>query len=373
MTISKNSIFMVIAVVFLLFGNPVAGGAGDGTRPIASTTSPQAVSVGAGATILIYHRFGEEKYPSTNVGVELFRKQMEYLRDKGYRVIPLAELVGALQGQRPLPERAVAITIDDGFASIYTKAWPILKSFGYPFTVFLYEQAIENRYPNFLTWEQIRELQEAGVDFQEHTYSHSRLAGRPAGKSADEHRAWVREEMRHGGEVFAQHLGVKAKYLSLPYGEYNRMVIEEAKGLGYEAVFSQDPGVVSLATDRFCIPREPILGADWSTIPHLAMVLERCDLPLRDPLPASDSSPAKKPEQFCATLLHPEAYLPGTLGIYGSAQGWQAANLQGDRLCVANRVPLKKGVNRIAVSGRERASGRTAIRYWLLLPDSESD
>jgi peptidoglycan/xylan/chitin deacetylase (PgdA/CDA1 family) len=325
------------------------------------------VAVGADVTVFIYHRFGDNRYPSTNVATERFREQMAYLKANNYSVIPLAELVTALKEKRPLPQRAAVITMDDGYRTVYSEAWPVLRSFGFPFTVFLYTRATEEGWGDHMTWEQVLELQEDGVDFQDHGYAHLRLADRPQGLDDAGYRAWIRADLLKSAGILAKRLGANPRYLALPYGEYNRTVLEESSKLGYQAVFSQDPGSVSENTNLLLVPREPILGEEWATIEHFKKVLDGVDLPFADMEPAIEPLADPQPERFSVRLLHPERYLPGTLGFYVSGLGWQQATLTGDVLAIDNQSPLSRRTNRVAVSGRERDTGHLAVRYWLLL------
>ena len=337
----------------------------------------QVLSYGSGAgasdsasgnvTIFIYHRFGESRYPTTNVGVDRFHEQMSYLKDHDYQVIPLSALVNALKSGQPLPEKAAVITIDDGYLSVYNEAWPVLKSFGYPFTLFLNVEAVNRKYQDFISWDQARELAAVGVDIQDHTYSHHRLADRPDGMDDAAYRAWIAADLAKGSEILLKELGNRPGYLALPYGEYNSIVMEEVRARGYEAVFTQDPGSVSEQTDPFMVPREPILGNDWASMDHFKSVLERVDLPIADITPDIDPFIEPAPSCFCARLIHPERYRTSTFGIYVSEVGWNKGTLEKDVVCVANSSVLKRRSNRVAVSAREKDTGRTAIRFWLLI------
>ncbi|MEA1934547.1 MAG: polysaccharide deacetylase family protein [Thermodesulfobacteriota bacterium] len=324
-------------------------------------------TVSENVTIFIYHRFGDSRYPTTNVGVDRFREQMAYLKDHDYQVIPISLVVKALKNGRSIPAKAAVITIDDGYLSVYNDAWPILKSFGYPFTIFLNVKAINRKYKDFVTWDQVREMAAAGVDIQDHTYSHHRLADRPEGMDDAAYRAWIADDLAKGSEILLKKLGYRSRYLALPYGEYNNIVMEEAGALGYEAVFTQDPGSVSKQTDLFMIPREPILGNDWASMSHFKSVLERVDLPITDMTPDLDPFTEAAPARFCARLVHPERYRTGSLGIYVSELGWNKGILEKDVVCINNSSVLKRRSNRVAVSAKEKNTGRTAIRFWLLV------
>ena len=322
---------------------------------------------GSGVTVLIYHRFGEDKYPSTNIAVERFREQLEFLRTNNYSVISLEQLVQYLKTGAKLPARSVVITIDDGYRSVYENAWPVLREFGYPFTVFLYVKATENGHWNYMTWQQVREMQAAGVDFQNHGFAHEHMAFRPAGMDMASYRNWIGNDLAVSGKIFLERLGRKSRFFAVPYGEYNKTLIDAIRSFGYEAILLQDPGSVSSDTDPFAIPREPILGTDWATMAHFQMVLERVDMPISGEIPPAGVLPDSTPTKFGAQLLYPERYIPGTLGIYVSELGWHQAALQGDFAGIENTSTLSRRINRVAISGREKESGRTAIRYWMLV------
>jgi peptidoglycan/xylan/chitin deacetylase (PgdA/CDA1 family) len=325
----------------------------------------------SGATVLIYHRFDEDKYPSTNIDTARFREQLEYLKSHNYTVISLQELVDSLHHNSSLPARSVVITIDDGYRSVYEKAWPLLKEYGFPFTVFLYTKATENKHWNYLTWSQVAEMKAAGVDFQDHGFAHEHMAFRPSGLNMTQYRDWIRADIELSNRLLSEKLGEKPRFFAVPYGEYNQILLDEIRSLGYEAILLQDPGSVSNETDSFAIPREPILGTDWSTMQHFQRVLDRVDLPIAGEVPATGLLSSSVPEQFGAQLLHPKRYIPGTLGVYVSELGWHQADLKGDFVSISNNRPLTRRINRVAISGREKESGKTAIRYWMLVKDTE--
>src|SRR5215813_10009273 len=91
--------------------------------------------------ILCYHRFGSEEGKMV-LSPKVFAQQMEYLQQNGYRVLRLSELASFLRGKRQLPAKAVVLTIDDGYNSMYFHAYPILKRYGFPATIFVYTDFI---------------------------------------------------------------------------------------------------------------------------------------------------------------------------------------------------------------------------------------
>ncbi|MGV1098879.1 polysaccharide deacetylase family protein [Thiovibrio sp. JS02] len=335
----------------------------------ANNTVPEKVPQRTGdPTIFIYHHFGDKRYPTTSVSEENFLAQMRYLADNGYRVLSLAEVVHCLKAKIPLPEKTAVITIDDGYRSIYSVAWPILKSFGFPFTVFLYVEGVEKKYSNYLSWEQILEMQAAGVDFQDHSFSHHRMADWPRGVTEKEYRKWVRADLVSSVTILREKLGKRPRFFAIPYGEYNSIVLEEARSLGYDAIFTQDPGSVSADTDPFFIPREPILGKEWATLDHFIKVLNRADLPVANLTPSISPLEKAVPAVFGARVLYPERYDSGSFGIYVSELGWRKATMDSKGfVSMRNDLPLTRRSNRVMISAREKGTNRSAVRFWLLL------
>ena len=335
---------------------------------IFSPVPPVSAAPDSEVTVLIYHRFGEVKYPTTNVSVERFKEQLAYLLANNYRIIPLSTLVKSLAEKKPLPAKSVVITIDDGFKSVYREAWPVLKSFGFPFTVFIYINGIEKGFNDYMTWDEVREMAEAGVDIQDHSYSHARLADRPAGMDDNEYRNWISGDLIRSSRKMIEKLGSKPRFLAIPYGEYNHQVMAEAREIGYEAIMTQDPGSVSIYTDQLMIPREPILGNNWSTMKHFEQILQRVDLPITDIEPAYGSLQGV-PVSFGAKIVDPDRYLSSSFEVYVSELGWLKASLKDGKVSAPGGKQLKRRLNRVMIKAREKGTGRIAIRSWLLMKE----
>jgi len=319
--------------------------------------------------VLLYHKFETPCTPSTNISLENFKAQMAYLRAHNYQVIPLRLLVNALKNHISLPPKTVVITIDDGYKSVYEYAFPILNTYGYPFTVFLSTEAIEKGYPDYISWKEIKVMQRAGVDFQDHSYSHSHLAFIPDKMSEIQYRNWIKKDLKKSQHVFKTHLDYIPEYLAFPYGEYNQILIEEALKMGYKALFTQDPGVVSENTNLTLIPREPILGKEWSSLKHFSQVLNRLDLPLLEFHPALGLLKSNSPKEIKVKIKYPKRYLPDSFRIYISELGWYKVSLDQHKatVCFKNIPTLTHKVNRIGIKAIEKKSKRTAINFWMII------
>ena len=326
------------------------------------------LSLAAGnATILIYHRFGDARFPTTNVSTEAFAEQMDFLRDNEYTVIPLGALISLLKNKEEIPAKTVVITIDDAYASVYENGWPILKKHGYPFTVFVYTKGVEDNYGDYMNWNQLRELQKQGVDFQDHSFGHKHLAFKPENLGELGYRSWISADLVKSMTIFSRELGDTPHFLALPYGDYNHIVIEEAKALGYEAVLTQDPGAVGPYSDPYSLPRQPILGDEWASLAHFEKILRLVDFPVTDLTPHPQQVAEAMVTRYQVRMITPEEYIPGSFGFWVSGLGWHQGQREGDILYFTADQPLQRPINRVVVSGREAKSGKLATRTWMLI------
>lgn len=179
--------------------------------------------------ILCYHRFGG-RGGKLEVSASQFREQLQYLVSNGYRVIPLDDLLGYLRGEKAIPKRSVVLTIDDGHRSIYKVAFPILKEFQFPATIFLYTDYM-NR--GGLTTRELRTMKRSGlISVQPHSKSHANLTRRKADESRQQYLRRVDNEVEAPIEAISQKLGATPHYYAYPFGATNEKVIDILKEHG---------------------------------------------------------------------------------------------------------------------------------------------
>ena len=208
------------------------------------------------AKVLCYHIVESPQDERMEVSRETFRQHLRYIEMTGYNVIPLRHLYEYVSGKRAtIPKNAVVITIDDGWRSAYTEAWPELKKYGFPFTLFIYPNII-GKTTIALSWEQVREMADAGVDIQSHTFSHPMLT-RKRHSSMDEasYEKWLRRELYESRKVIAKHTGRDVKYLAYPYGDFDMRVVAAAKSAGYDAALTCEFGPVRRGSDPLRMKR----------------------------------------------------------------------------------------------------------------------
>lgn len=202
------------------------------------------------ATVLCYHIVEAPAAPRMHIDRETFRQQLRYLEMTGYNVVPLRHVYEYVSGTRKsLPKNAIVITIDDGWRSTYTEAFPELQKRKFPFTVFIYPNII-GKTSNALSWTQIREMAAAGVDIQSHALTHPYLTRRKhRSMSDDAYATWLRRELAESRRILEKESGKKVQYLAYPYGDYDDRVAAAATKAGYIAALTCDFGRVKKGSD----------------------------------------------------------------------------------------------------------------------------
>ena len=222
-----------------------------------ATAAPRGIAEeGPTATVLCYHIVEAPAAPRMHIDRETFRQQLRYLEMTGYNVVPLRHVYEYVTGKRAsLPKNAVVITIDDGWRSTYTEAFPELQKRKFPFTVFIYPNII-GKTSNALTWQQVREMADAGVDIQSHALTHPFLTKRRHRSMSDEqYAAWLRKELAESKRILEKESGKKVQYLAYPYGDYDDRVATAAAKAGYTAALTCDFGRVKKGSDPLKMKR----------------------------------------------------------------------------------------------------------------------
>lgn len=188
-----------------------------------------------GVSVLMYHMIGDEPDNGAILTEKNFRRQLELIRAGGFHPISMEELYAYVTEGAPLPEKPVCITFDDGYADNYSIVYPLMKEYGYPWTVFVITGDVGK--PNRMTWEQLSEMAESrAVTIASHTATHPELAQiSPAAARAD---------LETAQKALRDRLGIENHWLAYPYGSYNAEVMEIVKSLGIRMVVTSDGGRV---------------------------------------------------------------------------------------------------------------------------------
>ncbi len=213
--------------------------------------------------ILLYHRFGPAASDGMTVTTTLFESHLKSLRDNGYQVIPLRELVDYYLGKGGAPPpRSVVITVDDGHISVYSDMFPLVRRYHSPVTLFIYPSAISNA-SYAMTWGQLRELKETGIfDLQSHTFWHPNFKKDKKRLTPVEYENLLKTQLRKSKEKVEKELNVRVDMLAWPFGIYDDDLIHQAKEAGYVATFTMERHAASTLDKVMALPRYLITNGD---------------------------------------------------------------------------------------------------------------
>jgi peptidoglycan/xylan/chitin deacetylase (PgdA/CDA1 family) len=217
--------------------------------------------------ILLYHRFGPTVADSMTVTTPVFETHLKYLKDNGYTVIPLKELVNFYLGKgSPPPPKAVVIAADDGHKSVYTVMLPLIKKYRFPVTLFIYPSAISNA-SYAMTWGQLGEIRKTGLfDIQSHTYWHPNFKKEKKKLSPAEYEKFVDMQLKKSKEKLEKELGIKVDMLAWPFGIYDEWLEKRAATIGYIAAFTIERRNTSPSENIMALPRYIIINADKADV-----------------------------------------------------------------------------------------------------------
>src|SRR5438094_1554426 len=246
-SVSPNSQQASASATPAVASTPVVAASPKITKPVVDQT--------AQVLIFCYHRLVDKiRYPGTEITPAAFEAEMKELKDRGITVISMQDLLAWKKGEKNIPPRSAVVTFDDGWKSQYEVAWPIMKKYGYPFTMFIYTEGVRGGAlggGEAITWEQLGDMRDNGVDIEAHTATHQDLReghnimlASTGGKktrtklTGPQYEQWVQNEVVGCKQLLEQRLGIKVNCFAVPFGNYNEHVKELARNAGYEAMFT---------------------------------------------------------------------------------------------------------------------------------------
>ena len=210
--------------------------------------------------ILCYHRFGPNK-SSMTLTAPAFEAQMEYLAGNGYRVISMAQFARFIEGKEPMPKKTVVITIDDGYRATYQVAYPILRKYGFPATVYLYSDFVGAA--DALTWPQMQEMVRSGlIEIQPHSKTHSNLTVKLSGESDAKYAERIRREVEAPVNAIQERLSLASASYAYPYGDVNELVADLLARQGVRIGSTVTAGGNGFFAYPYMVRRTMIFGTD---------------------------------------------------------------------------------------------------------------
>ena len=285
----------------------------------------------ANGNIFVYHRFGDERHKSTNTTLQELEKEFEYFKTNNYKVVTVSQIAQKIKNGEDIPENWVAFSIDDAYKSFYTNALNIFKKYNYPFTLFVYVESTQKKYPDFMTWEEIKKTSKYG-EIALHSYGHKHLT-----KLSNEE---IFDDTKKAYDMFVEKLGFKPLGYTYPFGEYDERVKDVIKKFDFEYIANQNNGSVNSKSDIFDINRVALVG----------------DVNLKEKLKyktleANWIEPKEYPKD--GILKHVKVQVDPSIKnakLFISTYGWQDIKVKNGIIDVKLNKKLNLNRNRVAIS-----------------------
>lgn len=314
----------------------------------------------ASAVVLLYHHVGDRTPPSTSISPRNFDLHLDYLAREGYTVLPLADLVRAMANGEALPARAVALTFDDAYSSVYSEALPRLERRGWPFTLFVATDPVDGGYPGFMSWDELRDLQTRGGTVANHGRSHAHLIRREPDESAAGWRARVSGDIVGAQARLDAELARTPRYFAYPYGEFDVPLETLVAELDFIA-FGQQSGPIGPGSDPRYLPRFP-MATGFDSVESLAEKLRTRPLPVTVLKPSSRLLPPASDAPALQLRFADGQYRREGLRCYVAGQDPAIVDWDGDVATIRARERL--GAGRSKYNCTAPSTDESGVFYW---------
>ena len=230
-----------------------------------------------GASVFMYHRIGESKYPSTNVTIEQFNQHINYISKNNFNIIPLSKVLDIVKNNQEFSKNTISFSIDDAYESFYLNAWPKFRENNIPVTLFISTEIIDNKTNGYMTWEQIKNFIADGGIVGQHTSSHMHMP-----LNSEE---MVKKDILKSHKSFMKELGFIPKLFAYPYGEASKEVINILKEFNISHAFGQHSGVISIYDNEYYLPRFS-LNEQFGDLDRFIFAAESLPLVIKDFTPS---------------------------------------------------------------------------------------
>ena len=268
-----------------------------------------------GVLSIMYHRFDENKYPSTNIQMEVFLKQIQLIKDLNYSFIHPEDFEKNFN--IPKKQKKILITVDDAFQSFYEVAWPFLKENRIPFILFVSTEPVGNR--GYMTWEQIREVEkEKFAVIGHHSHSHEYLI--------DKTNEDFEEDIETANRIFNEKIGYVPSLFSYPFGEYSEFMRNYiSKKFTY--AFGQHSGVIDVNKEKFQLPRFPI-NENYGELKRFTSIIKTYPLEYKELLPVEKKlNKSNNPPSFSVEFFKDQKNIKNINCYSNEGNKWEKSNI----------------------------------------------
>ena len=269
-----------------------------------------------GVLSIMYHRFDENKYPSTNIRMEIFLKQIQLIKDLNYEFIHPDEFQKNFN--IPKKQKKILLTIDDAFQSFYEVAWPYLKKNKIPFILFVSTKPVGNN--GYMTWQQINEVdKESFAVIGHHSHSHDYLI--------DESDEVFIKDMKTANLIFTKKIGYIPNLFSYPFGEYSEFMRDYAsKHFAY--AFGQHSGVIDVNKERFQLPRFPI-NENYGELKRFKSIIKTYPLEYKSIFPIEKKlNEQNNPPKFSVEFFKDQKNIKNINCYSNEGDKWEKSNIK---------------------------------------------
>ncbi len=301
--------------------------------------------------VFVYHRFGDDRYPATNISLNVFEAHLAYLAENDFSALTLSDALKKMDAGN-LPEKPVVLTVDDGYLTFYENAMPLLKKYDMPATLFVNTVYVGGG--DFMSWKQLEEARKAGVEIGNHSHNHPHFLNEEAPLKL------LEQDVEKAQSLFEEHLNFRPALFSYPYGEYNADMQKKAKAMGFEAATAQRSGVMHKQGERFAIPRFP-MGGPFATLSSFKDKAGMLGLPLEVLSPESTTDTAASVFRFRTD----SNVVSGTLQCF--INGKKTALEEKESSWQAEIPSLKQRRTLITVTGQIKNTGKYGWNSFVLI------
>jgi biofilm PGA synthesis lipoprotein PgaB len=322
------------------------------------------------AIILLYHHVSEFGPATTSVTPKRFREHLQYLKDNNYQVWPLEKVLTAVFSQQVMPDKVIAITFDDSYRNLYTRALPILKEHNYPFTAFIDTEAVtastDKQSALRPSWDDLKALQAGGGTIANHSHTHTHFPKRLKNETDAQWQQRIRNEITTAQNLLEKNLGTTPNWFAYPFGEYDektQAIVADLKLWG----FGQHSGPIGPLSDKLALPRFAVTG-QYSAMPSFIQKIST------RPFPVTKIEQPAQPMAFSSTApiahvhLKAGSYRLKTLNCFSHGGETTDIKLISDNhFSVQAKRPLPHGRSRYNCTMPVAPDGKKGF-YWLSIP-----
>ena len=230
----------------------------------------------------MYHRFEENKYPSTNIRIKDFKTHLKLIKEAGLEFVYPNQFDDYINKKNKT--KKILLTIDDGFLSFYNNAWPILKKEKIPFIIFVNTESVGSG--GYMNWDQLKEISDYEfAQIGNHSHTHEYLVD-----MSDEE---IKTDLKTAKKLLKKNLNNNTKFFAYPFGEYKESYKKIVKNMGFSYAFGQHSGVMDLTKDKFELPRFPI-NEKYGEIKRFKNLLKTLPFPYKKIYPVEKYLEKKK-------------------------------------------------------------------------------